>query len=373
MKVPTLDVLAGYRELRDEFDQAYRRVMESGNYVLGAEVEAFEGEFAAFCGTDHVVGVGNGLDALEIALRAHGIGPGDEVITPAHTYIAVWLAITRAGADIVPVDVPEGTLLMDDADAVAAAITPHTAALLPVHLYGRPVEIAGLRALAEAHQLVIVEDAAQAHGARLDDEPVGSLGNAAGFSFYPSKNLGAFGDGGAVATNDPAVARRARSLRSYGATERYIHDEVGSNSRLDPLQAAFLRVKLPVLERWNARRAEIADRYLAGLAGVDGLTLPAPARPGTRHAWHLFCIRHPERDQIRASLEQAGIGTQIHYPIPPHLSGAFERLGFARGSFPVAERAADTLLSLPIGPHMDDSQVEAVIEAVTHATKNVRG
>lgn len=373
MKVRTLDVLAGYQELREEFDDAYRRVMESGSYILGAEVEAFEAEFAEVCGTDHVVGVGNGLDALEIALKAHGIGPGDEVITPAHTYIAVWLAIARAGADIVPVDVPEGTLLMDDPDAVAAAFSARTAALLPVHLYGRPVEMAALRELADAHQLVIIEDASQAHGAQLDGEPVGSLGHAAGFSFYPSKNLGAFGDGGAIATKDPDVARRARSLRNYGSTERYVNDDVGANSRLDALQAAFLRVKLPLLERWNARRAQIAATYLASLANLDGLTLPAPPRAGTQHAWHLFCIRHPQRDRIRESLAQAGISTQIHYPNPPHLSGAFEPLGFVRGAFPVAERAAETLLSLPIGPHMDDAQVEAVISAVTQATKNAHG
>jgi dTDP-3-amino-3,4,6-trideoxy-alpha-D-glucose transaminase len=360
VNVPFLDVRAGHVELRDELQAAYERVLASGRYILGDELERFEHEFAAFCGTRHAIGVGNGLDALTIALRARQIGPGDEVIVPAHTFIATWLAVVACGARLVPVDVDPVSMLIDPA-AVAAASTPRTAAVLPVHLYGCPVDPSPL---ARAGGVMILGDAAQAHGATVDGRPVGALGDAATFSFYPAKNLGALGDGGAITTGDDALAERARRLRNYGARARYDFAEPGLNSRLDPLQAAFLRAKLAVLPAWNARRAHIAGRYLAELADVPELVLPAPPSPGSEHAWHLFCVRHPRRDALRAALEQRGIQTQVHYPVPPHRSEVFTPLGYAPGSFPVTEAIAASALSLPLGPHLGDDAVSLVVDAV---------
>ena len=363
MNVPFLDVRAGQLELRDELQAAYERVLASGQYILGEELERFEREFAAFCGTRHAIGVGNGLDALTIALRARGIGPGDEVIVPAHTFVATWLAVVQCGARVVPVDVDRVSMLIDPA-AVAAALTPCTAAVLPVHLYGCPVDPGPLDALARARAFVVVGDAAQAHGASVDGRPVGALGEAATFSFYPAKNLGALGDGGAITTGDDALAERARRLRNYGARAQYDFAEPGFNSRLDPLQAAFLRAKLAVLPAWNARRAHVAGRYLAELADVPELVLPAPPPAGSAHAWHLFCVRHPRRDALRAALEQRGIQTQVHYPVPPHRSDVFAPLGYAVGSFPVTEAIAASALSLPLGPHLGDDAVSLVVDAV---------
>jgi dTDP-4-amino-4,6-dideoxygalactose transaminase len=361
--VPFLDVQAGYRELRHELDRAYERVMSSGHYILGAEVEGFEREFADVVGTRHAVGVGNGLDALAIALRARGIGAGDEVIVPAHTFIATWLAVGRCGASVVPVDVDAATLLIDPA-AAAAAVTSRTAAIVPVHLYGNVVDMTPLHSLAARYGLTTLEDAAQAHGARAHDRAAGSLGDAAAFSFYPAKNLGAFGDAGAVTTDDPNIAERARRLRNYGSSERYLYAEAGDNSRLDPLQAAFLRVKLGALERWNRRRAAIADTYLEALAHVDDLTLPPVPARGVEPVWHLFCVRHPRRDQLMGHLAERGVATLVHYPEAPHRSQAFAHLGLEAGSFPVTECATATLLSLPIGPHLDDREVATVVDAV---------
>lgn len=361
-RVAFLDPGATYRELRDELDAAYRRVMASGHYILGDELAEFEAEFAAFCGAAHAVGVGNGLDALALSLRASGIGPGDEVIVPAQTFIATWLAVTRVGAIPVPVDVEPETLNLDPR-ATLAAIGPRTVAVIPVHLHGHVADMEMLAPLADAHGLFLLEDAAQAHGALLHDRPAGSLADAAGFSFYPAKNLGCFGDGGAVTCTTATLAESLRRLRNYGSAARYVHDALGENSRLDPLQAAFLRAKLPALTRWNARRAEIADAYLSGLSELPGLTLPT-IRPGVRHAWHIFCVRHSKRAELAEHLRAAGIATLIHYPVPPHLTEAFAHLGIAAGAFPVAEDAAATSLSLPIGPHMTDSDVVVVIDAV---------
>jgi dTDP-3-amino-3,4,6-trideoxy-alpha-D-glucose transaminase len=361
MKVPFLDVRASYVELRADLDAAYERVMTSGSYVLGDEVYAFEREFARFVGAAHAIGVGNGLHALSVALGAHGVGPGDEVIVPAHTFIATWLGVGRCGATVVPVDVDPRTLLIDP-DAVSAATTTRTAAILPVHLYGRIADMTRLGQLARRHELLVIEDAAQAHGARLDGRPAGSLADAGAFSFYPAKNLGAFGDAGAVTVDDEGTAERARRLRNYGSSERYVYEEVGDNSRLDPLQAAFLRVKLAAVERWNRRRRAIAATYLQALDDIEDLVLPAAPGPGEEPAWHLFCVRHPRRDELRASLERHGVASLVHYPVPPHRSAAFADLGL--GSFPITEEACATLLSLPIGPHLDDAGVEAVIHAI---------
>lgn len=365
MEVAFLDVGAGYAELKSELDIALARVMASGWYVGGPEVESFEAEFSRFCGTAHCVATGNGLDALTIALTARGIGPGDEVIVPAHTFIATWLAVTRCGASVVPVDVDPEHLLIDPA-AVDDAINSRTAAIVPVHLYGDPVDPGPLDALARRHGLFVLGDAAQAHGARFDGRDVGSLGDAAAFSFYPAKNLGAYGDGGAITTDDAGLADRARRLRSYGARaeDRYRFDEPGLNSRLDPLQAAALRVKLSALLEWNERRRRHADAYLRDLEGTPEVTLPARTLAHARHVHHLFCIRHPDRDRLAEHLAVREIATQIHYPEPPHLSGAFAHLGSARGSFPVTEAACATLLSLPIGPHLSDVARDTVVAGV---------
>jgi dTDP-3-amino-3,4,6-trideoxy-alpha-D-glucose transaminase len=363
MNVPYLDVRAAHVELREELQGAYARVMDSGRYILGEELEQFEREFADFCATRHAVGVGNGLDALTIALRAYEVGPEDEVIVPAHTFIATWLAVVECGARIVAVDVDPDSMLMDPA-AAAAACSARTAAIVPVHLYGRPAEPAPFEELARRHGLRLIGDAAQAHGAESAGRPVAASGDCATFSFYPSKNLGAIGDGGALTTDDEDFATRARRLRNYGSVTKYEFAEVGINSRLDPLQAAFLRVKLRALTDWNARRARIAAHYLRELAGIPDLTLPAQLAPGAVHAWHTFCVRHPRRDALRSHLSSSGVETQVHYAVPPHLTPAFAHLGLAPGSFPVSEAIAETALSLPIGPHLDDESVALVIASI---------
>jgi dTDP-3-amino-3,4,6-trideoxy-alpha-D-glucose transaminase len=363
VNVPFLDVRAAQAELRDELQAAYARVAGSGEYVLGHELEAFEREFAASCGTAHAVGVGNGLDALTLVLRAGGVGPGDEVIVPAHTFIATWLAVVQCGARVVPVDIEPARMLMD-IDAAAAACTRRTAALIPVHLYGCPIEPSGFAELAERFGLMLVGDAAQAHGASIAGQSVAVAGDAATFSFYPSKNLGALGDGGAVTTHDDELAHRLRRLRNYGSETKYEFLERGVNSRLDPLQAAFLRVKLEALPEWNARRARIAERYLEELADLPALRLPAPPPTGGSHAWHIFCVRHPSRETLKDHLARDGIQTQVHYPLPPHLTPAFADLELERGAFPVTEAVAACALSLPIGPHLGDDAVTRVIESV---------
>ncbi len=363
MNVPYLDVRAGNIQLRDELQLAYARVVNSGRYVLGEELERFEEDFASFCATRHAIGVGNGLDALTIALRASDIGPGDEVIVPAHTFIATWLAVIECGARVVPVDIEPDRMLIDP-DAVTAACTRHTAAIIPVHLYGRPVDPAPLEELARRHSLIVIGDAAQAHGAAASGRSVGEIGNAATFSFYPAKNLGGIGDGGAITTNDDALAARARRLRNYGSLDRYEFAEFGRNSRLDPLQAAFLGVKLRVLPEWNARRTRIAERYRRELDGVRELVLPACPGPNTVHAWHTFSIRHPRRDHLRTYLGDRGVETQLHYPVPPYRSAAFAHLKLEPGDYPATEAVTGTVLSLPIGPHLDDASVEFVIETV---------
>jgi dTDP-4-amino-4,6-dideoxygalactose transaminase len=356
--IPFLDLQAAYRELAPELDAAWQRVARSGWYVLGEELAAFEAEFAARAGVRAAVGVGNGLDALELALRARGIGPGDEVIVPAHTFIATWLAVTRAGASVAPVDVDARTMTLDPA-AVEAACTPRTRAVVPVHLYGQPADMDPILAVARRRELFVLEDAAQAHGARYRGRPVGALGDAAAFSFYPAKNLGALGDGGALVTDDAALADRLRRLRSYGAREKYVHEEAGCNSRLDELQAALLRVKLAHLEAWNQRRRGVAMRYLEALAGVPDLVLPS-VLPDSEPVWHLFVVRHPRRDALAAWLAAHGIGTLIHYPTPPHRSPAY-RLD---RRFPIAEQLAATVLSLPMGPHLALDDATRVAEQI---------
>jgi dTDP-4-amino-4,6-dideoxygalactose transaminase len=365
MAVPFLDLQAPYRELQAELDAAWQRVMRSGWYVLGKEVEAFEAEFAAYCGAAHGVGVANGLDALHLIVRAYGIGPGDEVIVPSNTFVATWLAVSHAGATPVPVEPVEGTHNLDPA-RIAAAITPRTRAIMVVHLYGQPADMDPILALAKARGLKVFEDAAQAHGARYKGRRTGSLGDAAGFSFYPGKNLGAIGDGGAVTTDDAALAERIRVLRNYGSKVKYDHQVVGFNSRLDELQAALLRVKLARLDEWNARRRQVAGEYLAALAEGSGLVLPVVPE-WAEPAWHLFVVRHAARKELQAKLAEAGIGTLIHYPTPPHLQAAYAGVARPEWRLPLAERLAKEVLSLPIGPHLDGAGRAEVIRAVLGA------
>lgn len=360
-KIPFLDVSGAYKELGDALDQAYHRVMQSGWFILGPEVEAFESEFAAYTGAEHCIGVGNGLEALHLILRAYGIGLGDEVIVPSNTYIATWLAVSYAGATPVPVEPDQQTFNLDPA-RIEAAITPATRAIIAVHLYGCPAAMDAIRTVAARHGLKVIEDAAQAHGARYHDVRTGALGDAAGFSFYPGKNLGALGDGGAVTTNDAALAQRVRQLRNYGSQLKYHHDVKGFNSRLDELQAAFLRVKLPWLDRWNQRRSAIASRYLSEATNAR-VTLPTVA-PGVDHAWHLFVVRSAARDQLGAHFFNAGIDTLIHYPIPPHRQAAYAADWEGKPGLPISEALHGEVLSLPIGPHMSAEQVDAVVAAL---------
>ena len=367
MKVPFLDLRATYLELQTELDEASRRVLDSGWYILGGEVEAFEAEWAAYCGARHCIGVGNGLEALHLVLRAWGIGDGDEVIVPSNTYIATWLAVSYAGATPVPVE-PDPATRNIDPSRIEAAITPRTRAILPVHLYGMPADMDPIMAIAARHGLKVLEDAAQAHGARCRGRRCGALGDAAGWSFYPGKNLGAFGDAGAVTTDDADLAQRVRVLRNYGSQRKYYNEVKGFNSRLDPLQAAFLRVKLTRLDDWNRRREAIARLYRERLAGVPGLTLPtvpAWAEP----CWHLFVVEHPRRDELQRRLTEAGIGTLIHYPVPPHQSEAYADLEIAAGALPLARDLAGTVLSLPIGPHLDRDSADAACTVVIEAAR----
>jgi dTDP-4-amino-4,6-dideoxygalactose transaminase len=369
MNIPFLDLKAPHEELRTGLREAFERVLDSGCYILGNEVKQFEQEFARYCEAEHCVGVGNGLEALHLILRAYGIGEGDEVIVPSNTYIATWLAASHAGATPVPVEPDERTYNIDPA-RIEAAITPHTKAIIAVHLYGQPADMDAVNAIAKKHGLKVIEDAAQAHGARYKGRRVGALGDAAGFSFYPGKNLGALGDGGAVTTNDPDLAEKVCVLHNYGSRAKYHNEVKGFNSRLDELQAAFLRVKLSRLDAWNVRRKAIADEYLNAMSDLEVISpyIPEWAEP----VWHLFVVQSSQRDALQMTLDKAGIGTLIHYPIPPHIQQAYAKNGYVKGQLPIAERLAAQVLSLPIGPQLDDTSVEAVISALNAAAKNDR-
>jgi dTDP-4-amino-4,6-dideoxygalactose transaminase len=360
VQIPFLDLRAPYDELRAEIDAAVGRVLESGWYILGEEVAAFESVFADYCEARHCVGVANGLDALHLALRAMDIGPGDEVIVPSNTYIATWLAVSHAGAVPVPVEPVEATYNIDPA-RIEAAITGRTKAILPVHLYGQPADLDPVLDIARRHGLRVLEDAAQAHGAQYKGRRLGAHGDAAAWSFYPGKNLGAMGDGGAVTTNDAALAERIRVLGNYGSRAKYVNQERGFNSRLDPIQAAILGVKLGHLDDWNDRRRAVAAAYAEGLAGT-GLILPH-VPDWVEPVWHLYVVRSPERDELRARLTNAGVGTLIHYPVPPHMQAAYAGLGIAPGALPIARNLADEALSLPIGPHIDIGCISAIANA----------
>lgn len=360
MNVPFLDLSIMHAELKPALDAAYHRVMAASNFILGREVDLFEQEFAQYCETKHAIGVANGLDALFLVLKAMDIGPGAEVIVPSNTYIATWLAVSYAGATPVPVEPDIATYNLDPA-RVEAAITARTKAIIPVHLYGQPADMDPLLAIAAKHGLKVLEDAAQAHGARYKGRRVGGLGDAAGFSFYPGKNLGALGDGGAITTNDDKLADRLRILRNYGSDRKYHNKLKGFNSRLDELQAAFLREKLKCLDEWNFQRRHIANRYIDGL---KDLQICLPTSPTwAESVWHLFIVRTPQRDALAATLATHSIGTMIHYPVPPHRQPAYVELQLGVGSLPKAESIHQEVLSLPLWPQMTDTQVEHVIES----------
>lgn len=366
--IPFLDLKAPYVELRAQIDEAIERVVTSGWYILGAEVEAFEAEYAGYCGATHCVGLANGLDALHLALRAMEVGPGDEVIVPSNTYIATWLAVSQCGAIPVPVEPVEATYNLDPAK-LEAAITSRTKVILPVHLYGQPADLDPILDIARLHGLRVLEDGAQAHGARYKGKRLGAHGDAVAWSFYPGKNLGALGDGGAVTTDDAALADRIRVLRNYGSRVKYVNEVQGYNSRLDPIHAAVLRAKLPYLDAWNDRRSDLAQRYLVGLAGSSVIlpTVPAWADP----VWHLFVIRHPQRDTLQQRLRDAGVDTLIHYPIPPHRQQAYAGAAWPENAWPLASLLADEVLSLPIGPHLHPDQVDTIVAAAVEASAHV--
>ncbi len=362
MTVTFLDLKAGYQELRDEIDDAIHRVLDSGWYILGDEMEAFETEFSAYCDVKHTIALGNGLEALHLGLLALGVEPGDEVIVPSNTYIATWLAISQCNAKIVPVEPDPLTHNIDPA-RIEDAITGRTKVILPVHLYGLPADMRPILEIAAKHGLKVLEDAAQAHGATYDAKRIGGHGDAVAWSFYPSKNLGALGDAGAITTNDDEIAEKLRMLRNYGSRTRYVNEVRGFNSRLDPLQAAVLRVKLRHLDDWNARRAAIASDYRTAILDIPKII--APYEPnGCQHAWHLFVIRHTQRDILMSKLKEKAVGTIIHYPIPPHMQTAYAMENWRPESFPLARELAQEVLSLPIGPHMNNGAIEYVIQTL---------
>ena len=358
MNVPFLDLKPAYLELKEELDAAYHRVMESGRYILGPELEAFETEFAEYCSVKHCIGVGNGLDALHLILRAMEIGPGDEVIVPAHTFIATWLSVSYSGATPIPIDIDEKTYNINP-NLIEAAVTEKTKAIVPVHLYGQPADMDPILKIAKKYDVKVIEDAAQAHGARYKRRRTGSIGDAAGFSFYPAKNLGAFGDGGAVTTNDDTLADKVRLLRNYGSRIKYHNEMKGFNSRLDELQAALLRVKLKKMDEWNSERRQLAQEYGNSLRDAAGVVLPFVPE-WAEVVWHLYVIRVKDREGIQRNFDANGIGTMIHYPIPLHLQRAYLDMGFQSGDFPFAEQMAREVLSLPISPYLSFLDVDSV-------------
>lgn len=361
--IPFLDLKSINTRHRREMHEALDRVLDSGWVLLGNELTLFEKEFATYCGIEHCIGVGNGLDALQLTLRAWGIGPGDEVIVPSNTYIATWLAVTHTGATPVPVEPNELTHNIDP-NLIEAAITPRTRAIIAVHLYGLPCDMHKIVEIAKKHSIKVLEDAAQAHGAEYSGCRVGALGDAAAFSFYPGKNLGALGDAGGITTNDSDLADRLRVLRNYGSRIKYVNEVIGFNSRLDEFQAAVLRMKLHRLDDDNAHRRTIANHYLNSLSGIPNLILPEVLND-FNSAWHLFVVRHPNRDEIASALTGDGIGNMIHYPIAPHLQMAYKTLSHKNGALPVAEKLQSEILSLPMGPTMSIADADRVIGCLT--------
>lgn len=358
--IPFLDLKETYLELQAELDKAYANVMHSGYYLLGGELEAFEKEYAEYCDSKYCVGCGNGLEAIKLLLKAYGVGEGDEVIVPSNTYIATWLAVSYVGATPIPVE-PSIETYNINPDLIEAAITPKTKAIIPVHLYGQPADIDPILTIAKKHKLIVIEDAAQAHGALYKGRKTGSLGHAAAFSFYPGKNLGAFGDAGAITTNDKEIAEKIKILRNYGSQKKYYNEVKGDNSRLDELQAAFLRVKLKKLDEWNDRRKTIAHIYLDNLKNCKKITLPFVPN-WANPVWHLFAIRHPDRAGLQKNLADRSIQTMIHYPLPPHKQEAYAEIKYL--SLPLSEKIHAEALSLPIGPHLSEKNTEIICNSI---------
>lgn len=358
MSIQFLDLKSINLRFENEFSIALQRVLDSGWLVLGSEVVDFESKFATYCEVDQCIGVSNGLEALSLTLRALGVGKGDEVIVPSNTYIATWLAVTHVGATPVPVEPVEETYNLDPS-LIESAITPRTKAIIAVHLYGQCADMDAIMNIAKSHDIKVIEDCAQAHGALYKGRKAGSLGHAAGFSFYPGKNLGALGDGGAVTTNDAELAEKIRVLRNYGSEKKYHNSVIGYNSRLDELQAAFLKVKLAVLDKDNDIRSRVAMCYAESLGGNEVVQIPV-VQEWANSVWHLYVVRSKFRDKLQAYLQTKGIGTMVHYPIPPHLQAAYKHLGWKAGDFPIAERMHREVLSLPMGPHMDDEAIDVV-------------
>jgi dTDP-4-amino-4,6-dideoxygalactose transaminase len=362
--IPLVDLKAQHAEVADEVAQGFAKVCAETSFILGQEVAGFEAAFARLCGVEHCIGVGNGTDAIEMMVRALGIGPGDEVLVPANTFIATALGVVRAGARPVLVD-SDAFHLMDPAKT-EERITPRTRALLPVHLYGQMADLEALGEIAGARGLLLLEDAAQSQGARRNGRAV--CGAAAATSFYPGKNLGAYGDAGAVVTAAEEIAAKVRRLRNWGSDKKYHHPEIGFNSRLDTLQAVVLSAKLKRLEGWNAARRRAAARYDALLAEIPAVETPRTL-PGNEHVWHLYVVRVPRRDEVLSRLHAEGVGAGVHYPTPLHLHGAVRDLGYGPGDFPVAEKAAAEILSLPLYPHITAAQQERVVQALRRALR----
>jgi dTDP-4-amino-4,6-dideoxygalactose transaminase len=358
-----LDLKSSYIELKNEIDQAIARVLNSGWYIGGPEVESFEVEYANYCEAKYAVGVANGLDALHLSLLAMGVGPGDEVIVPSNTYIATWLAVSQCGAVPVPVEPDEKTYNIDP-NRIEASITSKTKVILPVLLYGQPTNLDPILAIAKKNGLYVLEDGAQAHGAKYKGSRIGAHSDAVAWSFYPGKNLGAFGDGGAVTTNNQDIAKKISILRNYGSSQKYVNEVRGFNSRLDPLQAAVLRVKLKYLDQWNDRRKNIAKQYLREIKSTDLILpfVPEWADP----VWHLFVLRHPERDKFQKALQEKGVGFLIHYPIPPHKQSAYFDHSFKVNNLEIAEKLANEVISIPMGPHLSLEQVDKVAETINN-------
>ena len=359
--IPFLDLKSTYEELKDKIDKSVSTSLDSGWYILGPEVESFEREYAKFTEVDHCIGVGNGLDAIVLSLKAIGVGEGDEVIVPSNTYIATWLAVNIVGAQPVPVE-PDPKTYCINPSLIEKSITPQTKAILPVHLYGHPAALNELKTICSKFNLKLIEDAAQAHGSTFNNKPIGGHGDMVAWSFYPGKNLGAFGDGGAITTNDSILADKLRALRNYGSFEKYINIHKGINSRLDPIQASILRIKLTKLKEWNCRRANIASIYKEGLANLP-LKLPQE-REGVTHAWHLYVIQTARRDELQEYLNNSGIGTLIHYPIPPFRQKAYKEYLIRANEWPIADKLANEVLSLPIGPHLSIENAHYIVETV---------
>jgi dTDP-4-amino-4,6-dideoxygalactose transaminase len=359
--IPFLDLKTSYLIIKKELDEAIFRVANSGWYIGGSEVELFENNFANYCNAQHAIGVANGLDALRLTLLAMDVGPGDEVIVPSNTYIATWLAVSQCGATPIPVE-PDPFTFNINISQIEKAITSKTKVILPVHLYGQPANLDELLTIAKKHSLFLLEDAAQAHGAVYKGKRVGSHGDAVAWSFYPGKNLGAMGDGGAITTNNTKLAERLSLLRNYGSSEKYVNEIKGFNSRLDPLQAAILNVKLKYLDDWNKKRQLIASQYIEGFQHYP-IILPYVPK-FNESAWHLFVVQHPQRDKLQKFLGSHNIGTLIHYPIPPHLQEAYSDLQIVKGSLPIAERLANESLSLPIDPFLNPDDINKIINKV---------